>query len=122
MHHRRLATEGGVTRVPRAAAVVLCVLASGVARAQTAPYVDPPFGTECVFHHFGEGQAPPLDGCPDDPFCVEYEKRDITVDNGGAVEVLAGPAAPPPGAGPQRRPRRSGRPRAPVGSGGAPRV
>ena len=89
MHHRRLATEGGVTRVPRAAAVVLCVLASGVARAQTAPYVDPPFGTKCVFHHFGEGQAPPLDGCPDDPFCVEYEKRDITVDNGGAIKFLA---------------------------------
>src|SRR6185369_14714255 len=34
-------------------------------------------------------QAPPLDACTDDPLCVEYEKRDITGTNGGAVRFLA---------------------------------
>jgi hypothetical protein len=59
------------------------------AQSPTAPYVDPPFGTECTFHHFDEGEAPPLDACTDDPLCVEYEKRDITVENGGAIRFLA---------------------------------
>jgi hypothetical protein len=62
----------------------------GVAQAQpTSPYVDPPFASECVVHHFAEGEEPPIGGCADDPFCVEYEKRDITADNGGAIRFLA---------------------------------
>ena len=44
-------------------------------------------------HRFGEGEAPDLTAYPDDPLCVEYAKRDITVDNGGAVAfLLAEPA------------------------------
>src|SRR5256885_6377716 len=55
-----------------------------------APFVDPPFSTACgAIHHFGEGVAPPLDGCAFDPLCVEYEKRDITATNGGAIDFLA---------------------------------
>lgn len=57
------------------------------------PYTDPPFAKQCTVHKFGEGVAPDLNGYPDDPFCVEYQKRDITVDNGGAVHfALAEPA------------------------------
>ena len=55
-----------------------------------APFVDPPFTSECgAIHHFGEGVAPPVDGCAFDPLCVEYEKRDITATNGGAIDFLA---------------------------------
>jgi hypothetical protein len=44
-------------------------------------------------HRFGEGVAPDLNRYPDDPLCVEYQKRDITVDNGGAARfTLAEPA------------------------------
>lgn len=57
------------------------------------PYADPSFGRHCVVHRFGEGVAPDLSKFPDDPLCVEYQKRDITVDNGGAVAfLLAEPA------------------------------
>jgi hypothetical protein len=52
------------------------------------PYVNPPFAKHCKVQHFKEGQAPALDGYPQDPLCVEYQKRDITVDNGGAVRFL----------------------------------
>lgn len=56
------------------------------------PYAPPPFACSTV-HYFGEGQAPDLSGFPDDPLCVDYQKRDITVDNGGAVTfLLAEPA------------------------------
>jgi hypothetical protein len=57
--------------------------------APPAPYHDPPFAAKCHFRHFGEGVAPPPTGYPDDPLCVDYAKRDITVDNGGAVRFLA---------------------------------
>jgi hypothetical protein len=57
------------------------------------PYAAPPFADECTVHRFGEGEAPDPLGYPDDPLCVEYAKRDITVDNGGAVAfLLAEPA------------------------------
>ncbi len=59
-----------------------------VAIAQTAPFIDPPFRDQCIVHHYDEGQSPPID-LPDDPLCVEYEKRDITGTNGGAVRFLA---------------------------------
>ena len=65
-----------------ATAAVLAVAA--VALAQVVPYEDPPFRHQCVVHHYEEHEAPPLD-VPDDPLCVEFEKRDITASNGGAV-------------------------------------
>ena len=56
-------------------------------------YYAPPFADECTVHRFGEGETPDITAYPDDPLCVEYAKRDITVDNGGAVAfVLAEPA------------------------------
>jgi len=65
-------------------------LAGSAAHAQSvSPFVGPPFARYCDVHHFDEGQAPALDGFPEDPLCVEYEKRDITVTNGGAVDFLA---------------------------------
>jgi hypothetical protein len=75
----------------------LAVTAAGLARAAApappAPYRPPPFAKTCTVHHFAEGEQPPLDGYGDDPFCVDYRKRDITVDNGGAVRfALAEPA------------------------------
>jgi hypothetical protein len=57
------------------------------------PYFAPPFADDCTVHRFGEGVAPDLNSYPDDPLCVEYAKRDITVDNGGAIRfLLAEPA------------------------------
>ena len=53
------------------------------------PYFAPPFGATCTVHEFGEGVAPPLSGIPDDPLCVEYAKRDITITDGGAIRFLA---------------------------------
>jgi hypothetical protein len=57
------------------------------------PYYPPPFADTCTVHRFGEGEAPPLSGIPDDPLCVEYTKRDITLADGGAIRfLLAEPA------------------------------
>jgi hypothetical protein len=78
------------------AIVVLLGLPTGAAAAEASPvdrYTAPPFADECTVHRFGEGEAPDPSGYPDDPLCVEYAKRDITVDNGGAVAfLLAEPA------------------------------
>ena len=52
------------------------------------PYYAPPFRSQCTVHHFGEGEAPDPADTQDDPLCVEYSKRDITLDNGGAVGFL----------------------------------
>jgi len=52
------------------------------------PYFPPPFRSGCTVHHFGEGQAPDPATTTDDPLCVEYSKRDITLDNGGAMRFL----------------------------------
>lgn len=57
------------------------------------PYYAPPFAAKCTVHSFSEGQAPDLTAYPDDPLCVDFAKRDITLDNGGATAfVLAEPA------------------------------
>ncbi|HYB99573.1 MAG TPA: hypothetical protein VEC57_10630 [Candidatus Limnocylindrales bacterium] len=73
--------------------VLACLLASatsaGSQTSPTAPFVEPPFESLCVIRHFDEHEVPPIDQCTDDPLCVEYEKRDITVENGGAVRFLA---------------------------------
>jgi hypothetical protein len=74
---------------------VLVGLPVGAAQAgvPVTPYEAPPFAGECEVHRFGEGEVPDLSAYPDDPLCVEYAKRDITVDNGGAVAfALAEPA------------------------------
>ncbi len=57
--------------------------------AAVTPYRDPWFAKKCRVHRFREAQTPQLDAYPDDPLCVDYAKRDITVDNGGAARFLA---------------------------------
>jgi hypothetical protein len=82
------------SRLVAATAVFVAAL-PGTAAADTPAggYTPPPFADECTVHRFGEGVAPDPLGYPDDPLCVEYAKRDITVDNGGAVAfLLAEPA------------------------------
>lgn len=79
-------------------AALLALTSPGVAHAEDAAgpvraYDAPPFGDECTWQRFGEGEAPDLSADTADPLCVEYAKRDITVDNGGAVAfLLAEPA------------------------------
>jgi hypothetical protein len=66
-------------------------VAAGAASAQQppAPYTDPPFASRCMVQHFDEGQIPDINGFPQDPLCVEFQKRDITASNGGAIRFLA---------------------------------
>jgi hypothetical protein len=76
----------------RALAMLVPMLVAAAAVAQVAPvgpYVDPPFAAECTIRHFDEGESPDFATDPADPYCVEYEKRDITASNGGAVRFLA---------------------------------
>ncbi|MEU1619379.1 hypothetical protein ABZ479_19045 [Streptomyces sp. NPDC005722] len=57
------------------------------------PYTEPPFSAACDWHAYGEGETPDPWLWLSDPVCVEYSKRDITLDNGGAVRfLLAEPA------------------------------
>jgi hypothetical protein len=63
----------------------------GVSQPPVTSYGDPSF--DCRFHHYGEGERPRLSEMNRDPLCVEYEKRDITLSNGGALRfALAEPA------------------------------
>lgn len=87
-----------------ALALLAAVVAPGVQAAPARPvaqesliespvtgYTDPPF--TCTFTRYDEGESPSLEEAGRDPLCVEYQKRDITVTNGGAVGfVLAEPA------------------------------
>jgi hypothetical protein len=83
------ATAVGIVVAPGTAGAGESVAVSGPLR----PYFAPPFAATCTVHEFGEGVAPPLTGIPDDPLCVEYAKRDITLSNGGALRfLLAEPA------------------------------
>lgn len=52
------------------------------------PFVEPGFAASCTWHSFGEGEQPPLWLMFTDPLCVEYSKRDITFDDGGALRFL----------------------------------
>lgn len=70
-------------------AIVWVCAGAALAQSPPPPFVDPPFAAECTVHQFDEGEAPPITGMPDDPLCVEYQKRDITGSNGGAVRFLA---------------------------------
>jgi hypothetical protein len=51
-------------------------------------YAAPSFAGQCDFLRYGENEQPPASVAGRDPLCVEYAKRDITVDNGGAARFL----------------------------------
>ncbi len=89
-----------VTIVAASVAGLVPALAAGQSAAPPTPYRGPWFAKTCHVHHFREAQVPDLNGYRDDPLCVDYAKRDITVDNGGALRfaeaeparfVIAGP-------------------------------
>jgi hypothetical protein len=71
------------------ATISLLAAVPAVAASGPGTYRPAPFAGHCTVHHFREAQAPDLTAYPDDPLCVEYQKRDITADNGGAVRFLA---------------------------------
>ena len=72
-------------------AVATAGTAGGSSGHGLAPYRPPTFHCKTV-HRYGNGVAPPLT-LKGDPLCVVYNKRDITVDNGGAIRfLLAEPA------------------------------
>jgi hypothetical protein len=84
-----------------ASALVLPLASAPVSHASTGtslpqavqPFTEAPFAADCTWHQFGEGETPPWWLLLDDPVCVEYSKRDITLDNGGALRfLLAEPA------------------------------
>jgi hypothetical protein len=58
------------------------------AASPVAPFVEPSFAATCTWHTFGEGEQPPWWLAFVNPLCVEYSKRDITFDDGGALAFL----------------------------------
>nr|WP_163017308.1 hypothetical protein [Streptomyces chartreusis] len=56
--------------------------------AAVGPYTEAAFAATCTWHRFGEGEVPPWRLMFSDPLCVEYSKRDVTFDNGGALRFL----------------------------------
>ncbi|GAA1098824.1 hypothetical protein [Kitasatospora arboriphila] len=74
-----LALGAATTTVPAAAAAPL---------SRPGPFTEPGFAAGCPWHRYGEGEQPPWWLAFTDPLCVEYSKRDITVDNGGALRFL----------------------------------
>ncbi|HWA66488.1 MAG TPA: hypothetical protein VG899_09000, partial [Mycobacteriales bacterium] len=73
-------------------ALVMVATPSGANPPSFAPYRPPTFHCPTV-HYYGNGVAPPLAGLAGRTLCVVYDKRDITVDNGGAIRfALAEPA------------------------------
>src|SRR2546428_451929 len=78
---------GAASNTPRAARAPHLVRRRCACRSRSPAPLSPPAAG--ATHHCGEGVAPPLDGCAFDPLCVEYEKRDITATNGGAIDFLA---------------------------------
>ncbi len=70
-------------------ALLAALLGSPVATSgPLVPYYAPPFADECEVHHFDEGAIPDLTAYPEEPLCVDYAKRNITISNGGAVAFL----------------------------------
>ncbi|WP_431772446.1 hypothetical protein [Streptomyces cucumeris] len=61
---------------------------SATATRTPGPFTEPGFAATCEWHRFGEGEVPPWQLMFRDPLCVEYSKRDITFDNGGALRFL----------------------------------
>ncbi|SEO47086.1 hypothetical protein [Actinacidiphila rubida] len=62
--------------------------AGTASRSVLAPFREPDFAATCAWHTFGEGEQPPLWLMFVNPLCVEYSKRDITFDDGGALTFL----------------------------------
>jgi hypothetical protein len=91
------ALTSAAAAIAAAALLVLGLVTAGTSAGATSPrirgpfqpYFPPPFANSCTVHYFGEGVAPPLRGIPDDPLCVDYAKRDITITDGGAIRFLA---------------------------------
>jgi hypothetical protein len=94
---------GVVTAVPAAAAPARAPIATtarteagtvgGSGSTGIGSFTEPSFAAGCTWHEFGEGVQPPWWLAFTDPLCVEYSKRDITFDNGGALTfLLAEPA------------------------------
>ncbi|HVV75270.1 MAG TPA: hypothetical protein VHC43_04475 [Mycobacteriales bacterium] len=75
------------------AALLLGTPAAGATTPSFTPYRPPTFHCPTV-HYYGNGKAPNIGALlPGSTLCVVYDKRDITVDNGGAVRFsLAEPA------------------------------
>lgn len=67
-----------------AVASVAFVTAAGAKTPNFTPYFAPTFHCPVV-HYFGNGKAPNPSTIKGNTLCVIYNKRDITVDNGGAV-------------------------------------
>ncbi|MET7775778.1 hypothetical protein ABZT28_08340 [Streptomyces sp. NPDC005388] len=61
---------------------------AAVADTSVGPFTEPGFAVGCTWHEFGEGEQPPWWLAFTDPLCVEYSKRDITIDDGGALRFL----------------------------------
>ncbi|MDX3076895.1 hypothetical protein ACIP98_27435 [Streptomyces sp. NPDC088354] len=79
--------------VVAAALTALTVAAGPAAATAPEPYTEPAFAGSCTWHSYGEGETPDPWLWLTEPVCVEYAKRDITFDNGGAVRfLLAEPA------------------------------
>jgi hypothetical protein len=77
-----------ITVAVLAAIMVSVCPTSAIANPTSDSYHEPSFGTQCQWHRFGEGEAPPWWLYAANPLCVEYSKRDITLDNGGAAAFL----------------------------------
>ncbi|MGN6472037.1 MAG: hypothetical protein ACTHK4_00100 [Mycobacteriales bacterium] len=65
---------------------------AGASNPSFTPYFAPTFHCPVV-HHYGNGVAPNPATIKGNTLCVVYNKRDITVDNGGAIRfAMAEPA------------------------------
>jgi hypothetical protein len=74
-------------RIALAATAAASVAVAVPANANTpnfTPYKDPIFRCPTV-HHYGNGEGPKPGSLGGTTLCVTYNKRDITLDNGGAV-------------------------------------
>ncbi|MEV8099247.1 hypothetical protein [Kitasatospora sp. NPDC085879] len=92
-----LAAAACATTVSSAAAAPAVTADAAAPAAATVsgpgPFTEPDFAATCAWHRYGEGEQPPWWLAFTDPLCVEYSKRDITLDNGGALRfLLAEPA------------------------------
>ncbi|MCX5095687.1 hypothetical protein OOK36_44035 [Streptomyces sp. NBC_00365] len=74
--------------VSAARAVTTSAVQTSSAVPPVGPFAEPEFAGTCTWHEFGEGEQPPLWLMFMNPLCVEYSKRDITFDDGGALRFL----------------------------------
>lgn len=78
-------SPGSASAAPHPATALTTVAAD---EPPVGPFAEPNFADTCTWHEFGEGEQPPAWLLFADPLCVEYSKRDITVDDGGALRFL----------------------------------